>query len=154
MRSSTPIWFESIWEIASARSSGVHGPAGNPSLPSGRPAPAAAKRLNSSLKSLPSFGGGRKNFPFFNKGLPARVSFRFARFRFLSCLQFQIGACSHRNGYHDFAGGFRPTLFYFKEFLSRSHRVRRYLAADCVFSWSKVSVEIREGVTTNGAIHG
>ena len=85
VRRSIPTRLESICEIASARSSGVHGPAGNPSSLNGRPAPAAADRLNNSLKSLPSRGGGRNSFPFFINWLLAMTSFRFASLRILSC---------------------------------------------------------------------
>ena len=134
MRRSIPIRLASICEIASASSSGVHGPAGNPSLPSGRPAPAAAVRLNNSLKSLPSFGGGRKNFPLFNKDLVARVSFRFARFRILSCLRSQIEACSPRNRSHDYAGCFRSTVICFDEPPSTDHAARRGTWQPIVFS--------------------
>lgn len=41
--------------------------------------------MNNSLKSLPSCGGGRNNFPFKNNILHARISFRFATLHILSC---------------------------------------------------------------------
>ena len=58
--------------------------------------PAAAIRLNNSLKSLPSRGGGRKYFPFFISCLQSMTSFRFARFRILSCLRPQSTLLSPR----------------------------------------------------------
>ncbi|WP_210212619.1 hypothetical protein, partial [Mesorhizobium sp. M4A.F.Ca.ET.050.02.1.1] len=50
-------------------------------MPNGRPAPAAANRLNISLKSLPSLGGGRNNFSFLNNDLQALISLRFVSYR-------------------------------------------------------------------------
>jgi hypothetical protein len=43
--------------------------------------------LNSSLKSVPSLGGGKNNFPFLINGVQALISFRFAGLRILSCFR-------------------------------------------------------------------